>query len=522
MAGVMSRATSAAFAAHGAQSTLLAVDASRKEASLQLDPKQRARMGQFFTPEPIATCMAGMFECSNSHVRILDPGAGSGSLLAALVVTLCRRAVRPTAIDVTAYEIEPLLAGYLRETLERCRGVCEERGVSFDGRLVEGDFLEAGAGALGGNLLARGESTRFDCAILNPPYRKIRADSREREQLRAIGLETTNLYTGFVAVAARLLAPRGELVAITPRSFCNGPYFEPFRRYLLRQVRLRRIHVFDSRDQAFADDKVLQENVIFHAVKGAEESAEVVVSASAGPGVAEVRMRRIAHEDVVPSHDRHAVIHIVPEEAGESTRTRINGLGGSIADLGIAVSTGRVVDFRARDLLRAQPGPNTVPLIYPCHMRNGSVEWPNGATRKPNALARGPGAQELVVPEGHYVLTKRFSSKEERRRIVAAVYDPARVRAGEVAFENHLNYFHAQGGGLPPALARGLAAYLNSSIVDAYFRQFSGHTQVNATDLRSLPYPARTALVALGRRIGRAPLAQGDLDHLVEDSLFGG
>ena len=43
-------------------------------------------------------------------------------------------------------------------------------------------------------------------------------------------------------------------------------------------------------------------------------------------------------------------------------------------------------------------------------------------------------------------------------------------------------------------LAEGLAVYLNSAVVDSYFRLFSGHTQVNATDLRGLLYPSRGRL----------------------------
>jgi len=163
-----------------------------------------------------------------------------------------------------------------------------------------------------------------------------------------------------------------------------------------------------------------------------------------------------------------------------------------------------------------------VPLIYPCHLQRGFVEWPNGDTRKPNALALGPRADDLLIPTGHYVLVKRFSAKEERRRIVAAVYDPARVPSDRIAFENHLNYYHLRGAGLPAPVAKGLAAFLNSTLVDSYFRHFSGHTQVNAMDLRSLRYPGWDELAALGRRIGESFPAQEELDRLVEEIAFRG
>ena len=163
-----------------------------------------------------------------------------------------------------------------------------------------------------------------------------------------------------------------------------------------------------------------------------------------------------------------------------------------------------------------------MPLIYPCHLQRGFVEWPNGDTRKPNALALGPRADDLLIPTGHYVLVKRFSAKEERRRIVAAVYDPARVPSDRIAFENHLNYYHLRGAGLPAPVAKGLAAFLNSTLVDSYFRHFSGHTQVNAMDLRSLRYPAWDGLAALGGRIGESFPAQEELDRLVEDVVCRG
>jgi adenine-specific DNA-methyltransferase len=124
------------------------------------------------------------------------------------------------------------------------------------------------------------------------------------------------------------------------------------------------------------------------------------------------------------------------------------------------------------------------------------------------------------VPAGFYVLVKRFSAKEERRRIVAAIYDPARVPAEAVAFENHLNYYHRNGSGLPERLAKGLAAFLNSTLVDLYFRQFNGHTQVNATDLRSLNYPTEEELEALGSSIAEELPSLEHLDQLVGEVLF--
>ena len=104
-----------------------------------------------------------------------------------------------------------------------------------------------------------------------------------------------------------------------------------------------------------------------------------------------------------------------------------------------------------------------------------------------------------LYPNGWYCIVRRFSSKEEKRRIVASVVQPHRFPEAELlGFENHLNVFHERKGGLPESLARGLAVFLNTTVVDEAFRRFNGHTQVNATDLRRMKYPSRATLMALG------------------------
>jgi len=83
----------------------------------------------------------------------------------------------------------------------------------------------------------------FNVALVNPPYKKISNDSPERTALRSIGLETSNLYAAFVGMLTCLLDSGGQLVAITPRSFCNGPYFRPFREYFLERMSLKRVRL---------------------------------------------------------------------------------------------------------------------------------------------------------------------------------------------------------------------------------------------------------------------------------------
>jgi adenine-specific DNA-methyltransferase len=311
-----------------------------------------------------------------------------------------------------------------------------------------------------------------------------------------LGIETSNLYTAFMLLAARLLKDSGEFVSINPRSFCNGPYFRPFRREFLRLVSLRRIHLFESRDEAFRHDEVLQENVIVYGRRMNGPPRTVTISHTSAQGVS---TRKAPYEDVVRPDDPDAVLHLVTDDNAEEISARLSRQPCVLADLGLCASTGRVVDFRAREFLRATLEADTVPLIYPTHLRAGRVVWPNGSRRKPKAIVECARTSDLLVPRGFYVLVKRFSAKEERRRVVAALLEPGDVPTEAVGFDNKTNYIHRAGRGLPEDLARGLTVYLNSSAVDAYFRLFSGHTQVNATDLRRLPIPDAVGLVKLAR-----------------------
>ncbi len=501
------------------------LDLARLETSCRIatDPERRADLGQFFTPSHVARFMAAMLRNPSppNEFRLLDAGAGNGILTAAVATELSTRppASRPNALNATVWEIDERLVPDLNGTLKHCRTVCETAGIRFTASIRRENFVLAATGLVdNGELFPDHESPRFDAAILNPPYRKLSSESIERGVLRSVGIETSNLYSAFVWLAMKLLDDGGELVAITPRSFMNGTYFRRFRRALTRELSLRRIHVYDARDAAFAGDSVLQENVIYHGVRrGTQE--QVRITTSFGPTDAGLAERTVDRTELTLPDDPACMLHVVPDGLDARIAERMRSLPQTLASLGVRVSTGRVVCFRARERLRAEAGEGDAPLIMPRHFAQGFVSWPDGSGSKPNALAVSDPCDDLLLPAGWYVLIRRFSAKEERRRVVAAIYDPTRVDASAVAFDNKLNVLHGGEAGLSEELARGLAVFLNSTVIDAYFRQFSGHTQVNAEDLRSLRFPTSSDLARLGHRITQSMPTQDEIDRLVREEI---
>nr|WP_272491404.1 BsuBI/PstI family type II restriction endonuclease [Corallococcus exercitus] len=486
-----------------------------------MDPIRRGNLGQFMTPAPVASLAASMAQPQGPQLKLLDAGAGVGSLTAAWLAHVCTQRRPPRGIHVVAFEIEPLLIPYLETTLDLCRRACQQADIRFTAEVRTADFIRAGVESLRVDMFRSGPQNTFDTVIMNPPYRKTLVASEERALLDSAGLGSTNLYTAFLSIAVRLLSPGGELVAITPRSFCNGTYFRGFRKDFLSRVFLQHIHLFDARDQAFSGDEVLQENIIFRAVRSPKPLGQVIISTSSSAESHDTQEREIAYGQVVRPDDPDQFIRLTTDGVADEVSSQMGRMSHSLEELGISVSTGKVVDFRSKESLRKDPGPNTAPLIYPGHFHEGFIQWPRVNFKKANALVRNAETQNLFVPEGVYVLVKRFSSKEESRRVVAAIYDPTRMPERlEVGFENHLNYFHDNGKGLPLELAKGLAVFLNSTFLDLFFRQLSGHTQVNAGDLRNMRYPSRNQLLLLGKRVQEAFPIQSEVDQLVSEVLF--
>ena len=444
----------------------------------------RATKGQFTTPSEAATSIVELLDLANlAQYRIVDPGAGSGALMLSLVALAIETGVTARlAIDLVERDESALR--FLKDAVAGARLSAASHELELELNIIDADFLD----------LSEWKYQSYDIAVMNPPYNKLGQDAPSRELARRnTEVDCPNMYAAFVATALTLLADGGQLSAITPRSFTNGRYFLPFRRFLTEVATFKHVILFDRRNRVFRSSSVLQETVIFRLDKSAtQEAAQVVVETRLDHETVAHDVHEVRQSTIVSPDDPDRFINLPGNPEVTEVATRLRSYGETLGSLGLSVSTGPVVDFRAKEYLTTAEDPAAVPLIYPSNVRSKGVSWPvNGA--KAQGFVRTAQSAGQLYPNGHYVVVKRFTSKEEEKRVVAAVYEPI-DGFEEVAFENHINVIHCNREPISRDLAEEIAEYLNSDDVDTYFRMFSGNTQVNATDLRRLHIPLKAPL----------------------------
>lgn len=177
--------------------------------------------------------------------------------------------------------------------------------------------------------------------------------------------------------------------------------------------------------------------------------------------------------------------------------------------------------FRAREfLLDAPDGEQFAPLLEPHNVRAFETIWPVEKRRKPTAFRVCRESLKHLVPAKNYVLMRRFSPKEERRRLTASWFLRNAAVAPYLALENHLNYVYHADRELTDDEVYGLTALFNSALLDRYFRIISGNTQVNATEIRTIPFPPLDRVAAIRERVKRlTDFGPNDIERIVLEEL---
>lgn len=508
----------------GAGSLLEYAESLAAEHVQTADFEQRKVRGQFFTPKEVARFMASLFHVKGKSISVLDPGAGIGILTAAFCERLLNLREK-VQLSITAYENDTALLPRLWKVLRKCEVVLRERGHDVTFNVLEDDFILENAKFFNKETLSLWESERpvFDYIISNPPYYKLMAASRHARMMKELDLGQPNVYAFFMALSLQLLKPDGEMAFITPRSFCSGLYYKKFRGWLLENAVFSRIHVFGSRNQVFEHEDVLQENVILKVLPKNRERdvTPVEISVSKNHSFKDLKTHEIPAEDIVHRMNGDALIKIPTSRIHILIQHAIKDWRYTLHDFGLEVSTGPIVVFRAKELLTDFIDERTTaPLIWMHNIQHMKVIWPARKNGKQTGVILNEASKPLLLPVRNYVLVKRFSSKEQARRLYAGVLLENDCEFKTIGIENHVNYLYRKQGRMTTDEAVGIAALLSTSIMDEYFRCLNGNTQVNASDLRVLPFPSLEVVRQVGRRVNAEQPGVGlSLDTVVADAL---
>jgi adenine-specific DNA-methyltransferase len=486
----------------------------------QVTQKHKKDSGQFFTPTPIAHLMASFCDLTGNSLRILDPGCGTAVLTCALVEHLTEHNPNIEFIDLVAYETDPELISFSQKTLSYLKKWLQLKGVSFQYLLHIHDFILDNAIALQNTSQ---NQDNFDIIISNPPYFKLAKDDEKTIAAKELVSGQPNIYSIFMGIASKLLNENGELIFITPRSFASGNYFKAFRELFFNTVQIDKIHLFNSRKDTFNRDSVLQETVIVKAIKAdINPNKQVTVSSSVGiKDIYEPTIKYFPSSELIDLNSKEKILHLPTNDKEESILDLVTSWENNLINYDIHISTGPVVSFRSWDFIQNNYENGTLflaPLFWLHNVNKMSLEWPITSKNKGQFIKIEPASKSLLIPNKNYILLRRFSTKDDKSRLIAAPYFCNYAKSNFIGVENKVNYIYRKKGHLERSEVAGLCALLNSELFDIYFQIFNGNVNVSATELREMRFPPINDIKEIGNKIILSnDYSTNNVNHIVNE-----
>ena len=455
----------------------------------------RKKYGQFFTSPETAMFMANLFTIPRKEtVSVLDPGAGSGILSAALIERMQSEPI-VNKIELICYENDLNILELLRSNLD---WICQHSEKKISYKVITDNYILSQMSDYNSMLDANLNPKKFDLVIGNPPYMKVAKEAPEALAMPDVCYGTPNLYFLFASMSLFNLCDNGEMVYIIPRSWTSGAYFKKFRQKFLNIGVLEHIHLFVSRDKVFEKESVLQETIIIKAKKSANKPDNITISTTrSNRDFSNMTIFEAPYATVVNGEECY--VYLVTKENEADILKTLNKFEETLPSIGLRMKTGLTVDFRNRDALRDSAEEKAVPLFYSQHIQNGKVVFPVGKEHEYIVTEQS----SLLQKNTNYLFVKRFTTKEEPRRLQCGIYLARKYpEYTEISTQNKINFICGLCD-LSECVVYGLYVLFNSTLYDCYYRILNGSTQVTSTEINAMPVPSMNIIEAMGRELIR-------------------
>ncbi len=474
--------------------------------------KERKKYGQFFTSKETAHFMAELYTIPKdlNKIRILDAGAGSGILSCALLERL-EQIDSIQTVELACYENDNNILELLRENLQVYQ---ENSKKNIQIEIITDNYITSQYLDFNHMLGGSPNPKKYDLVIGNPPYMKIPKDAPEATAMPEICYGAPNLYFIFAAMGLYNLTDNGEMVYIIPRSWTSGAYFKRFRQYFLTEGKLEHIHLFVSRNRVFDKEDVLQETIIIKVKKTNKIPKKVTITSSQSNGDFDNLTSLTAPYNLVVSGNDYYV-YLVTDEKEISVLGRLHRFDKTLPDIGLKMKTGLTVDFRNREILRDEAEDGAIPLFYSQHIRQGEVQFPIQKEHEYVVTDQ----KGLMQDNRNYLFVKRFTAKEERRRLQCGVYLSKKYpQYKKISTQNKINFVDGLITEMSECLVYGLYVIFNSTLYDEYYRILNGSTQVNSTEINTMPVPDLESIQEMGRKLMKSKdMSENNCNMILEE-----
>lgn len=460
---------------------------------------ENIRLGRIFTKKDTARLMASMLAIDEKKTAftVLDPGAGTGILSAAVVEEICRRAPLCKQIFLSCYEVCEEFIPMLEDNLERIRKKCRhDYNVKLYVTVYNENYIVDAKNHYTVTFFDTVED-KYDIIICNPPTELVEKGSDEAQNAGGVTQLKISAAFLFARMASRHLEENGQLAITLPTTYATASQLTSLRREMAEKLAVSKIHLFVGKQKNKNRAIPLKKNfIIAYTNSDKPETISITTSTDTGKNITE--LPPLAYDFVV---DAESGMLTLPKSVEDTKIVKyISDFPETLASLGLKMSTGLIIDSKCEGLLFTEPIKSSVPIIRPQTMQGGMINFPQPIKRQYIA----PIKPSLIQKNKNLIIIKRIPAKSDERFVNSAIYMAAQLPAYKyISTHNKINFIDTKdkNSEMSARFAFGLFALLNSTVYDRFISIVSKSKQINSKEMKNLPLPPANIIENIGMRL---------------------